>query len=249
MSEVGVPEGAATFMVGVLSARDYVAVARVQNPAPQPTEQLEVVEVVDAEPLPQEISKVKTDKRRRMENTRVQQLGDNPRKVRSEARSPVTVCRFLERGIHVSYIGSVRVLGYLASVILVFIMLDWSCLPAANSTKFAAGAPKLEQSIELKVVRATLRQALHQMKGERKVRGAGQSRPPKTSGVRAWELEVVKGWSLALSPFRGGRMGWEVLSCWSHLCGTVSPLVPVGGLMVNISGRLLPKGEVNESSP
>ena len=55
----------------------------------------------------------------------------------------------------------------------------------AISIKFAAGAPKLEQSIGLKVVRARLRPAFHQ-------RGEGRSRPPKTSGVRAWTRARVR---------------------------------------------------------
>ena len=87
LSEVGVPEEAASVTMSLLSARHFVAVARGQNPAPQAMEQLEELEVVVDEHLPQEIPEVKSDKRRRTENARVQQVGDNPRKVRSEARA------------------------------------------------------------------------------------------------------------------------------------------------------------------
>ena len=87
LSEVGVPEEAASVSMSLLSARHFVAVARGQNPAPQAMEQLEELEVVVGEPLPQEIPEVKSDKKRRTDNARVQQLGDNPRKVRSEARA------------------------------------------------------------------------------------------------------------------------------------------------------------------
>ena len=51
------------------------------------------------EPLPQEVPDVKPDKRRKMENTRVQQLGDDPRKVCSEARTS------LQPGYYVSISG------------------------------------------------------------------------------------------------------------------------------------------------
>ena len=50
-----------------------------------------LVEVVMGELVPQEVPDVKPDKRRKMENTRVQQLGDDPRKVLSEARKDILI--------------------------------------------------------------------------------------------------------------------------------------------------------------
>ena len=143
LTEGSVPQNAATFMMGVLSVRDFVAVARVLNLTPQ---QLEVVEVVDVEPLPQEISEVTTDRRRRTENMRVQQLGNNPRKVRSEARTALQSDYYMslsgKRDTSVFNTGSARVSGYLASIILIFIVRDRSCLPVTNTTKVCSGCGK-----------------------------------------------------------------------------------------------------------
>ena len=91
MSEVGVPDDSVAVTVGLLVVRRFAVVERDQNPAPQPVEQLEEVEVVMGEPVPQEVPDVNPDKRRNMENTRVQQLGDDPRKVLSEARKDILI--------------------------------------------------------------------------------------------------------------------------------------------------------------
>ena len=83
MSEIGVLDDSVAATMGLLAVRQFAAVSRDKNPTRQPVEQLEAVEVVLDEPLPQEVP----DKRRKSENTRVQQLGDDLRKVRSEART------------------------------------------------------------------------------------------------------------------------------------------------------------------
>ena len=84
MSEVGVTGDSVAATMGLLAERQFAAVARDKNPARQPMEQLLGEVVLDE---PQEVPDVKPVKRRKTENTRVQQLGDDPRKVRSEART------------------------------------------------------------------------------------------------------------------------------------------------------------------
>ena len=60
-----------------------------KNPAPQVMDQLEEQEVVDVidDGFPPEDPEPRPDKRRKAENTLVQQLGTDPKKVRSDARA------------------------------------------------------------------------------------------------------------------------------------------------------------------
>ena len=89
MSEAGVPDESVAVTMGLLATRQFASVVRERSPAPPSLEQLGEEEIVMDEPLPQEVPDVKPDKRRKMENTRVQQLGDDPRKVCSEASTSI----------------------------------------------------------------------------------------------------------------------------------------------------------------
>ena len=99
MSEVGVPDDPAAATMGLLAPRQFAAVAREQSPTLQSLEQLRADENVIDKPLPQEVPDFRPDKYRKSENTCVQQLGNDPGKVRSEART------FFQPGYYVSVSG------------------------------------------------------------------------------------------------------------------------------------------------
>ena len=161
LSEAGVPEDAASVTLNLLSACQFVAVARVQNPAPQVMDQLEELEVVDVmdDGFPQGGPTNKPDKRRRAENTLVQQLGADPKKVRSDLFNLGTMCLSLGRKTPSSYIGFMRAFIYLVWTTRGFDMLVTKCQQKLNIIRSAACVRKLEQQTKPKVIRATLRRA------------------------------------------------------------------------------------------
>ena len=81
------PTASITSTIDLLSSRQHASVHRVPRVVPQSLEEFEPEEILTDDTLQQEISEAKPDKRRKFENTRVQQLRSDPKKVRSESRS------------------------------------------------------------------------------------------------------------------------------------------------------------------
>ena len=156
LSELGVPEDAASVTLGLLSARQFVAVARVKNPAPQVMDQLEELEVVDVvdDGFPPEDPEPKPDKRRKAENTLVQQLGTDPKKVRFDARAS------LQPEYYASISGKkdTLILHRLGACFRV-LGVDYLRFRYVGDERSAACARRRASTTKPKVVRATLRQA------------------------------------------------------------------------------------------
>ena len=99
MAGIGIPTASITSTIDLLLSRQFASVQRVPSMVPQVLEEFEPEEFLIDDTLQQDIPEVKPDKRRKLENTRVQQLGSDPKKVRSESRSN------LQPGYYVSISG------------------------------------------------------------------------------------------------------------------------------------------------
>ena len=99
MTGIGVPTVSIVSMIDLLSARQFASVQRLPRMIPQSLERFEPEEILVDDTVQPDVPKTKPDKRRKMENTRVQQLGTDHQKVRSEARSN------LQPGYYVSISG------------------------------------------------------------------------------------------------------------------------------------------------
>ena len=99
MAGIGIPKASITATIDLLSSRQFVSFHRVPSMVPQILEEFEPEDTLIDDTLQQDIPEAKPDKRRKLENTRVQQLGSDPKKVRSESRSN------LQPGYYVSISG------------------------------------------------------------------------------------------------------------------------------------------------
>ena len=166
--------------------------------APQNLEEFEPEEILIDDTLNQEIPEARPDKRRKMENTRVQQLGSDPKKVRSESRSNLvllvhvqsgTTCPSPARRIRSYCTGSAPVSVCPASTTRGSSTLEEKCRQRARSSRCVVSARKQGLWTKLKEVRVRLRPRRLQTKTD----PTGLARQSKSSCVTV-QLEF-RSWS------------------------------------------------------
>ena len=99
MTGIGISTASITSTIDLLYSCHFASVHRVPIIVSQNLEEMEPEEILIDDTLNQEIPEARPDKRRKLENTRVQQLGNESKKVRSESRPN------LQPGYHVSISG------------------------------------------------------------------------------------------------------------------------------------------------
>ena len=169
MSEVGVPEESVAVTMGLLTSRQFTVVPREQSAALQSLEPVSADELVMEDPFLQEPPDVRSDKRRKSENTRVRQLGERSEEgpLRGDSfPSAWLLCVCLQEERHAYSTTARRATEYLALTTLAFGMLEMRCLQAISSTMSAACARKRVQLTMLKEIRARLKPHLRRMKIE-----------------------------------------------------------------------------------
>ena len=165
MSEDGVPDESVAATMGLFATRQFAAVAREQSPAPQSLKPLGADEVVM-----DEVPGGRQDKRRKSENTHVQQSGGRSEEgpLRSESfPSAWTLCVCLREERHTYSTSAGRVFVCLVSTTLGFVMLETRCHLGASFIKSAACARRLAPWTELKEAQAGLKQIFVRTKIDR----------------------------------------------------------------------------------